>query len=164
MLKGITSLYCSVWSVINPTHYTQKPITPNSGKWNRAIHCVLLLSEGPGAHWRQTGRRTHTILREKRVHWRKTVISSPVEGLVFKEKKKKTLLEKYLTFKNIMYRSQTFYLLEAISAYKKEISLHVHKILNLRTEIKNKKHHLKLKFCWVLQAGCFIGRWLVFPM
>lgn len=62
-------------------------------------------------------------------------------------KKKKTLLEKYLTFKNIMYRSQTFYLLEAISAYKKEISLHVHKILNLRTEIKNKKHHLKLKFC-----------------
>lgn len=57
-----------------------------------------------------------------------------------------------------MYRSQTFYLLEAISAYKKEISLHVHKILNLRTEIKNKKHHLKLKFCWVLQAGCFIGQ------
>ena len=76
------------------------------------------------------------------------VISSPVEGLVFKgKKKKKTLLEKYLTFKNIMYRSQTFYLLEAISAYKKEISLHVHKILNLRTEIKKKKPHLKLKFC-----------------
>lgn len=67
--------------------------------------------------------------------------------LCLRKKKKKTLLEKYLTFKNIMYRSQTFYLLEAISAYKKEISLHVHKILNLRTEIKNKKHHLKLKFC-----------------
>lgn len=69
--------------------------------------------------------------------------------------RKKTLLEKYLTFKKIMYWSQTFYLLEAISAYKKEISLHVHKILNLRTEIKNKTHHLKLRPD---------GRWLIFPM
>lgn len=47
-----------------------------------------------------------------------------------------------------MYRSQTFYLLEALSAYKKEISIHTHKTLSLRTEIKKQKTSFETQAGW----------------